>query len=134
MCTEKEVKITQSQLDLILNSCNTVVSLMKDQGKIEQQNEFLQKQIDDEVKERKEEIKDIQKENGDRFQRIDNKFEILFTQINKVNAKIDKKIDTIVLPKILAIKNWIIAGLSGILGSILVSVIIFFIGKILNWF
>lgn len=133
MCTEKEVKITQSELDTILDSCTTVLVLVKNQEKIELKNEFLQKQIDDEVKERKEEIKDMQEENRDRFQKIDNKFEVLFRKIGNINTRIDKKIDEL-LPRIRKINNWIIAGLSGILGSIVLGIIMFFIGKILKWF
>lgn len=133
MCTEKEVKITQSELDTILESCTTVLTLAKNQEKIELKNKFLQKQIDDEVKERKEEIKDMQKENRDRFQKIDNKFEVLFRKLGNINTRIDKKIDEL-LPRIRKINNWIIAGLSGILGSIVLGIIMFFIGKILNWF
>ncbi len=131
MCTE--VKITQSQLDLILDSCTTVIMLAKNQELIEQKNQFLQKQIDKEVKERKEEIRNIQEENRDRFQRIDNKFEVLFTQINRINTRIDSKINEI-LPRIEKINIWIMAGLSGILGSILIGIIMFIIGRIFEWF
>lgn len=133
MCTEKEVKITKSQLNTILDSCTTVLTLAKNQEKIELKNEFLQKQIDDEVKERKEEIKDMQKENRDRFQQINSKFEVLFRKLGSINTRIDSKINEL-LPRIRKINNWIIAGLSGILGSIVLGIIMFFIGKILNWF
>jgi len=42
-------------------------------------------------------------------------------------------IDEKLLPKINGITKWIISGLSGILGSIIISIILFFIGKVAKW-
>lgn len=93
MCTEKEVKLNQTQLNKILDTCTTVLTLANNQKLMEQKNVFLEKQIDAEVIERKEEIRNIEKENRERFNKIEGKFEVLFNSIGKIHKRIDSSME-----------------------------------------
>jgi len=132
--------MTDTEKDEILTACREMrnvkgfISTIKtEQEKLKLQHRFLDEKIEEEKKERKEEIKNMQDEFRDMEEKIENKFEIFFYKIGDINKRIDYKIN-MVSNKISGINKQIFIWMGSILFSILVSIIMLIISKINGWF
>ena len=126
MCMEDEVKITQQQLDGFVSACTTMITIQKNYELIQQKNEMLEKRIDEEIQERKDDIKEMQKENRDQFDQIRNKFEVLFTSIGKIHTRIDHGLEKM--------NKHIRNGMKAIIIITLFGFASFYVTKLLGWF
>lgn len=114
MCMEEEVKINQTQLNIILLACKTINTISTEHELLKQEQGHLKEKINKVEKDRKEDVDDMKNQFINMENEINNKFEIMNASLKSIN-------------------KWIIGSLSGILGSVVISIILFFIGKATKW-
>ena len=136
--------MTEKEKNEILDACRKmkdvqgfISTIKSEQEKLKIEHSHLKEKIDEEILERKEEIKNMHEEFKDMKKQIDNEFSIVNGSIKRIHDRFDKgfkEITDSINTKITKINNWIIGGLSGILGAIVVGFLMLIIGRINGWF
>lgn len=126
--------MTENEKNEILAACREMSNLkgfmstiQVKQEALEIKNEHLKEKIHEEIQERKDEDEKMEKENRERFNKIDGKFEVIFSKLGNIHKRIDAvftDLSTKIENGIKQNNNW--------LKTMFTTIILFIITNILN--